>query len=572
MLSPWFARGNEQGGTYMTIAQTDLPGEHINNESTNEEQETLDSSADDRHNAQDITPEGPLLRISAPFPPGALYIAIVELCERFAYYGLSGPFQNYIANSPSTSVSLPGALGYGQARATALTNLFQCWCYLTPVLGAVVADQWWGKYTTIKRFSAVYMVGIGVLCASSVPGSRFAGVGLGIAMGVIGLGTGGIKSNVSPLIAEQVTFSLAYVKTIKGKRMLVDPGVTLQRVFMFFYTCINVGSVAALGTTILEKYVGFWAAYLVPLIVFGVGFVVLVKGRNNYVVKPPQGGVIGNCFRALWIAVRNGGDLEKAKPSLHGQGRVSWDNKFIEELKIALVACRVFLFFPIYWLTFSQMMNNFVSQGTPRPSILSQRITKYNAAGQMHLHGLPNDMLPTLNPLTIILLIPLMDRIIYPFLRTHYHLALTPTTRISLGFLVAALAMAYAGGLQIAIYRAPSNSIHIAYQTPAYVLIAVSEILASITGLEVAYAKAPENMKSFIMSLFLLTSAGGSALGIVIAPLARNPYLQWMYFGLAVAAAGTGLAFWRMFRGIDDTMAKTLEHTEAFELRERFDV
>jgi dipeptide/tripeptide permease len=180
-------------------------------------------------------------------------------------------------------------------------------------------------------------------------------------------------------------------------------------------------------------------------------------------------------------------------------------------------------------------------------------------------------MLPTLNPLAIILLIPLMDRVIYPFLRARYHLALTPITRISLGFLVAALAMAYAGGLQVAIYHALPNSIHIAYQAPAYILIAVSEILASITGLEVAYAKAPENMKSFIMSLFLLTSAGGSALGIVIAPLARNPYLHWMYFGLAVAAASTGFAFWRIFRSIEDT-AKTMEHADELELRETANV
>lgn len=132
--------------------------------------------------------------------------------------------------------------------------------------------------------------------------------------------------------------------------------------------------------------------------------------------------------------------------------------------------------------------------------------------------------------------------------------------------------MLYAGILQYTIYHTPPcysapsqcaaakvgedtyrpNDIHVAWQTPAYILVALSEILASITGLELAYAKAPENMKSFIMSLFLLTSAGGSALGLLIAPFARDPYLQWMYFGLAVAAAGTGVVFWRMFRGWED--------------------
>jgi dipeptide/tripeptide permease len=163
-----------------------------------------------------------------------------------------------------------------------------------------------------------------------------------------------------------------------------------------------------------------------------------------------------------------------------------------------------------------------------------------------------------------------MDRIIYPFIRKRLHLAFTPITRITLGFLVAALAMLYAGTLQSAIYAAPPcfkypnackmgqtdtgksmpNQVHIGWQAPAYVLVAVSEILASVTGLELAYAKAPENMKSFIMSLFLLTSAGGSLLGILIAPLAKDPFLQWLYFGLAIVAMGTGVAFHWTFAGV----------------------
>jgi dipeptide/tripeptide permease len=204
----------------------------------------------------------------------------------------------------------------------------------------------------------------------------------------------------------------------------------------------------------------------------------------------------------------------------------------------------------------------------------------------MQLHGLPNDILPNIDPITIIALIPVMDRLVYPFIRTRLHFAFTPITRISLGFLMAALAMLYAGILQSLIYHAspcfysPSkcdaakfgegkfkrNEIHVAWQTPAYIFVALSEILASITGLELAYAKAPENMKSFIMSLFLLTSAGGSALGILIAPLARDPYVHWLYFGLATAAAGTGFVFWRTFRTADNDGAKMVEHAQDFEL------
>jgi dipeptide/tripeptide permease len=179
-----------------------------------------------------------------------------------------------------------------------------------------------------------------------------------VSMGVIGLGTGGIKSNVSPLIAEQVPVLSAHVVTDgKGRRSVVDHEVTMQRVFMVFYMCINVGSITAVATVILEAKVGFWAAFLLPLGVFIVGYVVLVKGRSRYVIKPPQGGVMGQCVRLLYVASRNGFSLDNAKR------KGDWNDAFVEEVKTALGACKVFAFFPVYWLAFSQMANNFVSQG-----------------------------------------------------------------------------------------------------------------------------------------------------------------------------------------------------------------
>src|SRR5688500_536431 len=131
----------------------------------------------------------------------------------------------------------------------------------------------------------------------------------------------------------------------------------------------------------------------------------------------------------------------------------------------------------------------------------------------MDLHGLPNDILPNINPITIIIMIPLMDRVIYPFIRTKLNLAFTPITPIALGFIVASFAMAYPDWLQSHIYSSPPcftspsncpegkigenrykpNEIHVSWQAPAYGLVALSEILANITGLELAYAKAPQN-------------------------------------------------------------------------------
>ena len=85
-------------------------------------------------------------------------------------------------------------------------------------------------------------------------------------------------------------------------------------------------------------------------------------------------------------------------------------------------------------------------------------------------------------------------------------------------------------------------------QVPSYVLIALSEIFASITGLEYAYTKAPPSMKSFVMSMFLLTTAFGAALSIALSSVSINPKLVWMYTGISIAAFVAGVVFWISFR------------------------
>ena len=40
----------------------------------------------------------------------------------------------------------------------AQVSLFEGTCYLTPIIGAVLADSYWGRYKTIKVFSSIYLV------------------------------------------------------------------------------------------------------------------------------------------------------------------------------------------------------------------------------------------------------------------------------------------------------------------------------------------------------------------------------------------------------------------------------
>lgn len=85
-------------------------------------------------------------------------------------------------------------------------------------------------------FSFVYLTGVIILFLTSLPVSIEHGAALGgliVAMIVIGLGTGGIKANVAPLIAEQYTNTNQKIRVEKnGERVIVDPATTIQRVFM----------------------------------------------------------------------------------------------------------------------------------------------------------------------------------------------------------------------------------------------------------------------------------------------------------------------------------------------------
>ena len=76
------------------------------------------------------------------------------------------------------------------------------------------------------------MAGLLILVLSAIPSAIANNAALGglvAAMVVIGFGTGGIKSNVSPLIAEQIKETKPRIKTLKsGERVIVDPAVTIQ--------------------------------------------------------------------------------------------------------------------------------------------------------------------------------------------------------------------------------------------------------------------------------------------------------------------------------------------------------
>ncbi len=80
-------------------------------------------------------------------------------------------------------------IGRGQAAATSLNQFFSFWSYVTPILGAIIADQYLGRYNTILYFAMIYIVGLIILFCTSLPVAIENGASLGgliAAMIVIG--------------------------------------------------------------------------------------------------------------------------------------------------------------------------------------------------------------------------------------------------------------------------------------------------------------------------------------------------------------------------------------------------
>ena len=132
-----------------------------------------------------------------------------------------------------------------------------------------MADQYLGKFKAILAAAAVYIVGLVILVATSTSSSIQSGAGFGgliAAMITIGLGTGGIKANVTPMCAEQYQNARPVLKTLKtGEKVVVDPELTVQKLFLWFYWTVNVGALSPLITVNVEAHHSFWLAYLIPL-------------------------------------------------------------------------------------------------------------------------------------------------------------------------------------------------------------------------------------------------------------------------------------------------------------------
>jgi len=87
------------------------------------------------------------------------------------------------------------------------------------------------------------------------------------------------------------------------------------------------------------------------------------------------------------------------------------------------------------WLAYSQMINNLISQ-----------------AATLERNRVPNDIINNIDPIALVICIPIFDQIVYPFLNRR-GILLTLIKKISLGFILASFSMVAAAVVQYYIYK-----------------------------------------------------------------------------------------------------------------------
>jgi peptide/histidine transporter 3/4 len=193
-----------------------------------------------------------------------------------------------------------------------LLSLFASINYAAPLLGALVADKYLGRYRTILVFSSVYVVGMFLCTYAAHPSvigddpdqasSESITLFFVALFGGVALGSGGIKPNVVVLGAEQFDTS---------KKSEADQQ---QSYFNYFYWSINIGASFSFGylawlathgaPPLISEDAGFFASFLIPACFMAIAVGVFFLGRKRYKKSPPSGSALEDFFGVLRESAR----------------------------------------------------------------------------------------------------------------------------------------------------------------------------------------------------------------------------------------------------------------------------
>ncbi|MEM8609779.1 MAG: POT family MFS transporter, partial [Myxococcota bacterium] len=327
--------------------------------------------------------------------------------------------------------------------------------YFFPILGAIISDAFLGKYRTIIVLSIVYCFGHLVLAMDDTR------TGLAIGLGLIAVGSGGIKPCVSAHVGDQFGQTNSHL---------------LPKVFGWFYFSINVGALASIlfAEPLLHRF-GPSVAFGIPGVLMAVATLAFWMGRNSFVHIPPGG-------------------VAFLREVFSGEGLRALGKLFI-----------IYAFIAMFWALFDQQGSAWVLQ--------AERMDR-----DFGIEWDPSQA-QWLNPALVLLFIPLFNRGVYPAFERFW--PLTPLRKISLGLFLTVAAFLLPAWLEMRLDS--GERVNIIWQLGGYVLLTAAEILVSITALEFSYTQAPKKMKSLVMGAFLMSVSIGNLFTAAVNYFIQNP-------------------------------------------------
>ena len=382
-------------------------------------------------------------------PPQTKYIVGNEACERLSYYGVVAILTGY-------ATSLFGGGEQGGIVAKKIVHDWKSLTYLLPLIGAFIADRYWGRYRTILWVSFAYCAGHALMSATE--GTKW---GLYAGLILLAIGSGGIKPCVSAFVGDQF-----------------GPGQEKQltKAYSLFYWSINFGSFFAfLFLPYIRAKTSYSVAFLIPGVFMLLATAIFFSGRKKFVMKPPTS------------------TLPPVDKATRAADRVTlW--------RIALV----FLPVTVFWSLFDQQNTTWVQQGQ---QMVPVKLGDYSIDGET---------MQSTNPIYVMAIIPLFVTWLYPALS---RMGLRPTLlrRMGAGMVLAATAFLISAMLQKRIEG--GEKLSVLWQLLPYGVMTAGEVLISATGLEFAFSVAPARLKSTIMSFWLLSVAIGNKLASAVTEL-----------------------------------------------------
>ncbi|NXG43874.1 S15A1 protein, partial [Psilopogon haemacephalus] len=371
------------------------------------------------------------------YPVSIFFIIVNEFCERFSYYGMRAVLVLYFKYF----------LQWDDNLSTAIYHTFVALCYLTPILGALIADSWLGKFLTIVSLSVVYAIGQGVMAISSIndltdanhdgsPDNIHLHIGLSmVGLILIALGTGGIKPCVS---------------AFGGDQFDDDQENQRSKFFSIFYLAINAGSLISTIITpifraqecgIHSKQQCYPLAFGVPAALMVVSLIVFLAGSRMYKKTKPQGNIMIQVSKCVAFAIKNR-FRHRSKEFPKREHWLDWasekyNKRLIVQIKMVMKVLFLFIPLPMFWALFDQQGSRWTLQATTMD-------------GNFGAVQIQPDQMQTVNAILIVIMVPIFDTVIYPLIKK-CKINFTPLRKITVGMFLASMAFVAAALVQVQI-------------------------------------------------------------------------------------------------------------------------